>query len=94
MRTSAEFAKNPMGAFVDPDNMIVARNAEALPYDCTGALGLASSHLQRLMIRAFSFRSGRPQFTGASRADKEGLCGGSSEGQEAIVIATPESRIL
>ena len=33
MRTSAEFAKNPMGTFVDPDKMIVARNAGALPYE-------------------------------------------------------------
>ena len=33
MRTSAEFAKNPMGTFIDPDKMIVARNAGALPYE-------------------------------------------------------------
>jgi catechol 2,3-dioxygenase len=33
MRSSSEFAKNPLGIFVDPDKMIAARAAGALPWD-------------------------------------------------------------
>jgi hypothetical protein len=33
MRTSPEFARNPMGAYVDPDKMIAARKAGASPWE-------------------------------------------------------------
>jgi catechol 2,3-dioxygenase len=33
MRTSAEFAKSPLGVFVDPDKMIVARETGTSPWD-------------------------------------------------------------
>jgi catechol 2,3-dioxygenase len=33
MRTSADFARNPMGTYVDPDKMIAARKAGASPWE-------------------------------------------------------------
>jgi catechol 2,3-dioxygenase len=33
MRTSPEFARNPMGTYVDPDKMIAARKAGASPWE-------------------------------------------------------------
>jgi catechol 2,3-dioxygenase len=33
MRHSAEFAKNPMGAYIDPDKMVVARRTGASPWE-------------------------------------------------------------
>jgi len=55
MRTSAEFAKNPMGTFVDPDKMIVARNAGALPYELhrrawTGEFAPSTSYDPRVLL--------------------------------------------
>ena len=32
MRNSPEFAKNPMGKYVDPDKMVAAREAGASPW--------------------------------------------------------------
>jgi catechol 2,3-dioxygenase len=33
MRTSPDFAKNPIGAYVDPDKLVAAREADASPWD-------------------------------------------------------------
>jgi catechol 2,3-dioxygenase len=33
MRTSADFARNPMGAYVDPDKLLAARKAGASPWE-------------------------------------------------------------
>jgi catechol 2,3-dioxygenase len=33
MRTSPDFARNPMGTYVDPDKMIAARKAGASPWE-------------------------------------------------------------
>ena len=33
MRTSPDFAKNPMGTYVDPDKMILARKAGASAWE-------------------------------------------------------------
>jgi hypothetical protein len=32
MRTSPDFAKNPIGAYVDPDKLVAAREADASPW--------------------------------------------------------------
>ena len=55
LRTSPEFAKNPMGKYVDPDKMVAAREAGASPWELherawTGEFAPAKPYDPRILL--------------------------------------------